>query len=234
MEIINQLKPKTFEYRTDEYQRMALAEGLQYGLIAQAVEQILPELVSENIHPAEFDSLGNEISPAIHFKGMKYEQLIPIMIKGMQEQQALITSKDAIIDDLNERLTRLENCLSNILPALCQANQQAIQATPEATQEQLEKAMNITLSNKRNIVLNQNVPNPFAESTVITYTIPETVQKAQMHFYDGTGALINTVEISERGNGQINVFANDLSTGVYTYSLVADGKIVATKRMMKN
>jgi hypothetical protein len=30
------------------------------------------------------------------------------------------------------------------------------------------------------------------------------------------------------------VFANDLSSGIYTYTLVADGKIVATKKMMKN
>jgi hypothetical protein len=50
---------------------------------------------------------------------------------------------------------------------------------------------------------------------------------------DGTGKLINSVDISERGNGQLNVFANDLSTGVYTYSLVADGQITATKRMFK-
>ena len=91
----------------------------------------------------------------------------------------------------------------------------------------------MTLSSRNNIILNQNVPNPFAESTVITYSIPATVQKAQIHFYDSQGKLINSVEIAEKGNGQLNVFANDLSTGVYTYSLVADGKVVATKKMMK-
>ena len=32
---------------------------------------------------------------------------------------------------------------------------------------------------------------------------------------------------------QINVFANDLSSGTYTYSLVADGVVIATKRMVK-
>jgi hypothetical protein len=59
------------------------------------------------------------------------------------------------------------------------------------------------------------------------------VKKAQIHFYDANGKLINSVEIQERGLGQINVFANDLSTGMYTYTLVADGQIVATKKMMK-
>ena len=92
----------------------------------------------------------------------------------------------------------------------------------------------VQLSNRNSIILNQNVPNPFAESTVITYSVPATVQRAQIHFYDMNGILINSVDITERGEGQLNVYGNDLSSGIYTYSLVADGKVVSTKKMMKN
>lgn len=56
---------------------------------------------------------------------------------------------------------------------------------------------------------------------------------AQIHFYDGQGKLINSVEITNRGAGQLNVFAEDLSSGTYTYTLVADGQIVSTKKMVK-
>lgn len=84
------------------------------------------------------------------------------------------------------------------------------------------------------MVLSQNVPNPFAEKTVISYNIPTNVAQAQIHFYNATGQLINSVDLKERGNGELTVFANDLSSGIYTYSLVADGKVVATKKMMKN
>jgi len=31
----------------------------------------------------------------------------------------------------------------------------------------------------------------------------------------------------------LNVFASDLSNGIYTYTLVADGKIFETKKMLK-
>lgn len=89
------------------------------------------------------------------------------------------------------------------------------------------------MSDKNTIILSQNVPNPFAESTVINYSIPATVVKAQIHFYDGQGKLINSVEITNRGAGQLNVFGEDLSSGTYTYSLVADGQIVSTKKMVK-
>ncbi|MBI2259846.1 MAG: T9SS type A sorting domain-containing protein, partial [Flavobacteriia bacterium] len=83
------------------------------------------------------------------------------------------------------------------------------------------------------IILSQNVPNPFAEMTTIKYNIPISIKEAQIHFYTSSGLIINSVQISQRGNGELKVFAEDLSSGLYTYSLVADGKVVATKKMVK-
>jgi hypothetical protein len=95
------------------------------------------------------------------------------------------------------------------------------------------KELKVTLENSQSIVLGQNVPNPFAEQTVIEYYLPDAVKQAQIIFYNQTGQIINTVNIEEMGNGRITVFANDLSSGIYTYALVADGQIMATKKMLK-
>ena len=102
-------------------------------------------------------------------------------------------------------------------------------------QNQNDNSLDVTLTdNIPSIVLDQNVPNPFAEQTTITYTLTDGVQKAQMLFYNIEGKLIQSAELlNTAGQGQINVFANDLSTGVYTYSLVVDGQIKGTKRMVK-
>ncbi len=240
MSLINQLQPRTYFLDTVNFADFNFESDQQMGLVAQEVEQIIPTLIGNHIRPAQYDSLGMEIAPQINYKGVEYEELIPLLIAGAQEQNGVIESQDSIIsaqqteiDDLNDRLTQLENCLSGILPFLCQMNNSSIQPTQEIVQEQLRAAINVNLSDRNSIILNQNVPNPFAESTTITFSIPTSVQKAQIHFYDGQGKLINSVDIVERGNGQLNVFANDLSTGVYTYSLVADGQIVSTKRMVK-
>jgi hypothetical protein len=179
----------------------------------------------------------------------------------MKEQQTQIASKDSIITDLrneltdvNARLTQLENCLSALLPTLCSMNQEAIQRNNNEQQKEYEKAieksnnrkveesnnldlraaLEVRLSDKNAIILSQNVPNPFAEMTTIKYSIPATVKEAQIHFYTNKGIIINSVDIVERGNGEIRVFAEDLSSGLYTYSLIADGKVVATKKMVKN
>jgi len=81
--------------------------------------------------------------------------------------------------------------------------------------------------------LEQNVPNPFAEQTTINYFLPDNISKAQILFYNAQGKLIQSVDLNERGKGQLNVFASDLSNGIYTYTLVADGKIFETKKMLK-
>ncbi|WP_341903170.1 tail fiber domain-containing protein [Fluviicola taffensis] len=234
--LLNLLRPRTFEWNTVQDTFML---GTQYGFIAQEFETVLPDLVKS----------GRDSIKHISSSG-----LFPILVLGYQNQKTQIdslktqnidlqTSQDSLeqvvanqnaqIEDLNNRLAQLENCLSGILPYLCQLSQSAIQANTPQTQEAIRSELSVRLSNHETIILDQNVPNPFAEQTVINFTIPATVQKAQIHFYDGHGKLMQSVDVSERGLGRLTVFGSDLSSGVYTYTLVADGQVVATKKMMK-
>jgi len=91
----------------------------------------------------------------------------------------------------------------------------------------------VELSDAQAIVLDQNVPNPFAESTIISYFIPENVSSAQIIFTDNSGKVLKTVNITEKGKGMLKVFGQDLSSGIYSYTLVADGKTIDSKSMIK-
>jgi hypothetical protein len=181
----------------------------------------------------------NAIDPLLTFKDsdslmhVEYDKVVPVLAEAIQELNATVVSKDSIINALNARLTNLENCLSSILPALCQMNQSMIQNNTPAAQEELRMQLSVTLSNKAAIILDQNVPNPFAEQTTINFSIPTTVAKAQIHFYNLEGKLMQSVDVLERGLGSVTVFGSDLSSGTYTYTLVADGKVVSTKKMIK-
>ena len=107
----------------------------------------------------------------------------------------------------------------------------------------------VTLSNRENLVLNQNSPNPFAEQTTITYKLPSTVKTAKMLFYDAQGELIKAVDLTSRrgrsdgrgdeiaecaGEGRLFIFADDLRAGLYTYALVVDERKVSSKQMVKS
>lgn len=244
--IIHNLNPRQFYFDTINNHGFSFGSEKQYGFIAQEVESILPDLVHDVVKSPGYDSLGTEITPAFAYKSLNYNAFIGILTKAVQEQQQEIDAqqteldaKDSVIASLqnqlaaqDSRLAAIENCLSAL--NLCEMNQQAVQQTPQEIQQQLKQKISVTLSDRNTIVLNQNVPNPFAESTVIEYSIPNNVQQAQIHFYDANGKLIQSVNLTERGKGELTVFASDLSSGIYTYSLVTDGKIVSTKKMMKN
>ena len=81
-------------------------------------------------------------------------------------------------------------------------------------------------------MLKQNNPNPFTENTVIEYTLPESVQTANIYIYDMNGSQIEQITLTERGESSITVNGGQLSAGMYLYSLIADGKVIDTKRMI--
>jgi hypothetical protein len=101
--IVMALHPKTYEYRRDEYAGMALPAGKQYGLIAQEVEEVLPEIVMENVNPQKVDAGGNVISPQVDFKSLSYQELVPVLIKAIQEQQAQIDKLEAEVQELKAK-----------------------------------------------------------------------------------------------------------------------------------
>ncbi len=89
------------------------------------------------------------------------------------------------------------------------------------------------LSDKNATSLAQNAPNPFSGQTTIAYSIPESVGKAQLLFYDAAGRLIGSHVISSKGKGLLTLNSGNLSAGTYSYTLVIDGKITDSKKLTR-
>jgi len=238
-DLVMQLNPVTFEYNPSFNNRFHFPGGTNYGFIAQEVEQIIPELVSSNNAPAVFDTLGNELFSPLNYKSLNYQGIIPILTKAFQEQKTENDSLKEVVSELNERLNAqdsINNAMYAMITQCCQNNNsnQSMMQNGNGSNGYNPSVTNIELSDVQSIILNQNVPNPFAEQTTITFNLTEGVQKAQMLFYNLEGKLIKAEDISNKaGKGQVNVFANDLTNGIYSYTLVVDGKIIDTKRMVK-
>lgn len=69
------------------------------GLIAQEVEAVVPEAVGKDENPD-------------HHLALNYGTFIPILIKAVQEQQALIDTQRTENAELRRRLERLEQRMS--------------------------------------------------------------------------------------------------------------------------
>jgi hypothetical protein len=102
---VMQLKPRAYEFLPSiEYKHMNFAEGKHFGLIAQEVEKIFPELVADASHPgARVEGHGKENGPEIKYKGVKYMELIPILISAMQSQQREIEQLRQRVNELSSR-----------------------------------------------------------------------------------------------------------------------------------
>ncbi len=225
--VISSLTPRFFTYKTTgnaEYLRFPA--GPQLGFVAQEAETFAPILVKDVTHPAQYDSTGVMVVPSFTYKSLDYEKIIPYIVADAQNKNNTIDSLEKVIGDLQDQMDYFSACLES----LCGSESSM---KPEDGNSNPSQSQNVTLSDVQSIVLDQNVPNPFAERTVISYYLPESVKQAQILFHDAQGKLINTTDISNHGSGQLNVYGSDLSSGIYTYTLIADGNIIDTKRMIK-
>jgi uncharacterized coiled-coil protein SlyX len=58
------------------------------------------------MNPAKYDAHGNVYAASVDFKSMNYQELIPILVKAVQEQQAIIEKQQAQIDALTEEVSK--------------------------------------------------------------------------------------------------------------------------------
>jgi hypothetical protein len=77
--------------------------------------------------------------------------------------------------------------------------------------------------------LAQNRPNPFSESTTISFQAPAN-QKTEIAVYDLIGQRISSIPIKP-GERTISLHSSDYKAGIYIYQLLVNGEIVGSKKM---
>ena len=101
-----QLQPKTYFFDTLDYKEMNFSKKRQIGLVAQDVETVFPDLVTEvkTLKPTESNDslfinkngkmvLNTAKKATIQhdsletFKALDYTALIPVLVAALQEQQ---------------------------------------------------------------------------------------------------------------------------------------------------
>lgn len=237
--IISKLKPSTYFFDTTNVYGMKFSNQKQYGLISQDVEQILPQLVSNISKSASVDSSGKALTQAVTYKGLNYIAFIPILIKGIQEQQQKIDSLTAVItlqNDLSKEQEVKINNLQSQVTACCNKPQgMKIKDTSITNPNSIGNNLTDTYMNAlpgSAAMLFQNIPNPFNQQTSIQYFIPTTAKSASIMVFDLQGKLIKTIGVSNYGNGEVTINGNELNPGMFVYSLIVDSNIVDTKRMI--
>jgi hypothetical protein len=182
-------------------------EKSQYGMIPQEVEKIFPEAVYHKI----MDSTNKDLY------AINYRAFGVIALKGIQEQQTKVEEQEQANKRQQEKIITLEDRISKLEAAINNGR---------AGRIGVDNSINKQI---RDITLEQNQPNPFNQSTVIRYHVPAGTI-GQINLYNGNGILVKTVKVNETGQAVIN--ASDLQPGTYNYTLIVDGKMAASKKLV--
>jgi hypothetical protein len=62
--------------------------------------------------------------------------------------------------------------------------------------------------------------------------LPEDISSANLIFYTMGGKQLKVIPLLSRGDFNVKILSSELSNGTYLYSLMADGKIIDSKRLV--
>ncbi len=183
--------------------RKAKEQIVYTGFIAQDVEKSAKEL---NYDFSGVDAAKNDKD----LYGLRYAEFVVPLVKAVQELSVQNDSLKNENKSLEARVAKLEimmNAQSSIINS--------------------KQTVNISSAS-----LSQNTPNPFQNSTTITYNLPQKYSSAKIIITDKIGKVLKEINVSGNEEGSVNVDASMLSGGAYQYSLYVDGKLINTKQMM--
>jgi hypothetical protein len=92
LDTVTAMRGISFNWRYGEFPEQSFSPKRQLGLIAQEVEALCPDLVTT-------DEDGK--------KSLDYEQIVPLLLEALKEQQKVITSQE-------DRMRRLEGALQKL------------------------------------------------------------------------------------------------------------------------
>ena len=119
LEIVSKLDGKTYNWKVSSFPDLNFDNSLQYGLIAQEVETVMPTIVHT-------DDLGR--------KSVKYTAIIPVLIEAIKQQQEQII---ALQDQLNSSFQKQNSDLINL------KNTKIISVSPNPSSDVIVISLNI-------------------------------------------------------------------------------------------
>ena len=169
---------------------------VHYGFTAQELGTLFPDLVA---------NFGVS-------KGVNYVEFVPVLVKGIQEQQKIIDTLKQKNESLQQEITQLRQEIVNW------------------------RGRSIDTIGQSKSRLFQNNPNPFDGNTTITYFIDENaaVSSAIIEVRNIMGTLQSTLTLNDgTGLGSVEYNGGSLTPGYYIYTLKINGSVKDSKMFLK-
>lgn len=216
LEFINKLRPVSYSIDKDAVNKFlgipdSVSQQLaklgdnnarQNGFVAQEVEEVIKK-EGHVFHGIEAPQNEND-----HY-GIRYAEFVVPLVKAVQELTAKIEMQEKFAQEQKKEMDVLK---------------QQLKLSGTSTVDEY--------NSKTDVALYQNNPNPFTVDTEIGMSLPENIAQATLIIYNMEGKQLKVIPINERGKTIVKIEGNELKAGMYFYSLLVDGKVLDTKRMI--
>ncbi len=162
----------------------------------------------QEVMPTAVRQGENALGDPDTYQVMEYNAITPVLAEAIKMQQDIIADLEADNKELEARLARLE--------ALVLKNGASSSASD---------------INSSDIVLAQNRPNPTKDLTTIDYSLPLSMDRAELVVFDINGQMINRQAVAA-GEGSIDLNTSRWTSGTYVYAIVLDGKTLARQQLV--
>jgi trimeric autotransporter adhesin len=216
LDFINQLRPVSYvidKNAVDKFlgipdslrQQQSEAKSVparQTGFVAQEVEEVI------NKAGYVFSGVESPQNNGDHYS-IRYGEFVVPIVKAVQELAAIVKEQEKKSEEQQLEISELKQKLGVYEASKSEGNSDGLK-----------------------VALFQNNPNPFSVDTEIKMTLPETTKQATLIVYNLEGKQLKDVIVKERGNTKAVISGSELAAGMYLYALIADGKVVDTKRLI--
>ncbi len=190
---------------------------LHTGFVAQDVESAA-QLINY-----DFDGINHPQNEKDNYS-LVYANFIPSLVKALQELSKMNDKKDAKIDSLENESILQKKISSDLEERLAK-----LEAMMKVQSSGINNQQSANLSSG---LLEQNTPNPFSNTTIINYSLPQHYSSAKITITDKTGKALKEMNVSGNGKQSLQLNASLFNSGAYQYSLIIDGKLIDTKQLV--
>ena len=214
LDFVNQLRPVSYEVDKLAVNRfLNIPDSVSQQLNAKAVPVRETGFIAQEVEAIikktgyVFSGVEAPQNDSDHYS-IRYAAFVVPLVKAVQELTAKVEEQEKKSEEQHSEIIALKEKLG------------------------LYESGGGDVSSNMKASLFQNNPNPFSSETEIKMALPETTRQANLIIYNMEGKELKSIQVNERGNTGIKISRNDFGAGIYLYALIADGKVVDTKRLI--
>ena len=211
-------KIKVYSYNYTNNPNIKLAGKSHFGVMAQEVEQVLPDLVIKFRTPEINSPVLKKHRSSEEIMAVNYNEFIPLLIGAHNEQRASLGKVEETIENQAQEINSLKEelrVLKDLLKSVCEGGCGQLKNNNSGLGESL-----------------RCYPNPATNKFLVNLDNLKTSEQYILNLSDNSGNVVYTQRLSGKDMAQEEINIDRLVSGTYTVVLYSSRGVVSSSTVV--